>query len=255
METPPPVAVDLLIRNAWIVTMDEERRIYRDGALAILGDSIHAVGPTDAIAAAVTPRETIDGRDFVLTPGFVNGHVHITGEPITRGYMPDDLDWRTNVFDWLIPTYMAQTPADERLSAQFAALEMLRTGTTCFVEAGTVIDLDAVADGLAETGIRARIGQWTQDRAFGGEDQAALTRHAIDGLEAQLDRYPGADHALIAAWPLLVGHNSATDDLWRAATARAVERGAGVSAHKSAAPADPANYIETTRRRPNAQLE
>lgn len=251
-----PVPVDLLIRHAWIVTMDAERRIYRDGAIAIVGDRIHAVGPSAEIEAAVIARETIDGTRFVLTPGFVNGHVHITGEPITRGYIPDDTDWRSNVFDWLIPTYQAQTPEEERLSAQFAALEMLRTGTTCFIEAGTILDLDAVHDGLAETGIRGRIGPWTQDRAFApGEDQAALTTRAIAGLERALDRYPAAGDPLLAAWPCLVGHMTATDDLWRAATTLARERGVGVSAHMSPDPADPDFYLATTGRRPIAHLD
>jgi 5-methylthioadenosine/S-adenosylhomocysteine deaminase len=250
-----PVAVDTLIRHAWIVTMDAGRRIFRDGAIAILGDRIHAVGPSAEVEAAVTAREVIDGSRFVLTPGFVNCHIHVTGEPITRGYVPDDTDWRTNVFDWLIPTYMAQTPEEERVSAQLAALEMLRTGTTCFIEAGTILDLDAVHDGLAETGIRGRISCWAQDRAFApGDDQAALTRSAIATLQDELERYPASDNALIAAWPALVGHNTATDTLWRVATELARKHGVGVTAHMSADPADPDYYLATTGKRPIAHL-
>ena len=255
MAPTPPVAVDLLIRNCWIVTMDAERRILRDGALAVIGDRIHAVGPSAEVAAAVTARETIDGARFVLTPGFVNCHIHVTGEPITRGYVPDNTDWRTNVFDWLIPTYLAQTPEEERLSAQLAALEMLRTGTTCFIEAGTILDLAPVFDGLAEIGIRGRFGQWAQDRAFApDDDQAAMTRTAIAVLEREMDRYPVAGDPLLAAWPCLVGHMTATDELWRAATALARERGAGVTAHMSPDPADPDYYLGTTGRRPIAHL-
>ena len=247
--------VDLLIRHAWLVTMDDQRRIYRDGAIAILGDRIWDVGPSAEVEARVAARETIEGARFVVTPGFVNCHIHVTGEPITRGYIPDDTDWRANVFDWLIPTYLAQSPEEERLSAQFAALEMLRTGTTCFVEAGTILDLAAVHDGLAEIGIRGRFGQWLQDRAFApGEDQAALTAEAIGKMERELDRYPVHGDPLLAAWPCLVGHNTATDDLWRAATALARERGAGVSAHMSPDPADPDFYLASTGRRPVAHL-
>lgn len=250
IEAPAVTPVDLLIQNAWIVTMDGERRIYRDGAIAVVGDRIHAVGQAEEVGRRVAPREVIDGRRFVVTPGFVNCHVHITGEPITRGYIPDDTDWRTNVFDWLIPTYQCQSPEEERLSAQFAALEMLRTGTTCFIEAGTVLDLSAVHDGLAETGIRGRIGQWVQDRAFApGEDQAALTDAAITRLEAELDAYPAVGDPLLAAWPNLVGHSTATDELWRAATVLAKERGVGVSAHMSADPADPDFYLALSGRR------
>lgn len=235
--------------------MDGERRIFRDGAIAIRGDRIHAVGPSAAVAAAVVAAETIDAGRFVVTPGFVNCHVHVTGEPITRGLVPD-ADWRTNVFEWLIPTYLAQTPAEERLSARFAALEMLRTGTTCFVEAGTILDLDAVADGLAGAGIRGRIGQWLQDRAFApDDDQTALTDRALATMAAELDRYPPEGDPLIAAWPILVGHNTATDTLWREATALAKARGAGVSAHMSPDPADPDYYMATAGRRAIAHLD
>lgn len=250
------VRADLLIRNAWIVTMDDERRIYRDGGLAIAGDRIVAVGPSDVVERAVVARETIDGRRFVLTPGFVNCHVHITGEPITRGYVPDDTDWRTNVFDWLIPTYMAQNPAEEALSAQLAAVEMLRSGTTCFVEAGTIIDLPGVVAALEQVGIRGRIGQWVQDRAFDpAEDQAQLTAAAIGRLEDQIARFPARDDALLAGWACLVGHNTATDELWRAASALALDHGMGVTAHMSPDPADPQFYLETTGRRAIEHLE
>jgi Cytosine deaminase and related metal-dependent hydrolases len=247
-----PVPVDLLVRNAWVVTMDGERRIYRDGAIAVAGDRIVAVGPSSEVERAVSARETIDGADrFVVTPGFVNCHVHITGEPITRGCVPDNTDWRTNVFDWLIPTYMVQTPADEAVSATFAALEMLRTGTTCFVEAGTILDLPAVFEALEGTGIRGRVGQWLQDRAFApGDDQAALTASAVSRMEAQLARYPATGDPLLAGWPCLVGHNTATDTLWREATALARETGTGVTAHMSADPADPDFYFAETGHRP-----
>lgn len=245
-----PIPADLVIRNAWIVTMDATRQIWRDGALAVAGDRIVAVGPTAEVLASVAARQVIDGSRFVLTPGLVNCHVHITGEPITRGYVPDDTDWRTNVFDWLIPTYLAQTPAEEQLAATLCSVEMLRNGVTTFVEAGTILDLPAVMEAVDAVGIRGRLGQWIQDRAFAPtDDQATLTREAIAKLEAQLDRWPVADGKRLAAWGCLVGHNTATDDLWRAATTLVRERGLGISAHMSADPADPEYYLATTGKR------
>lgn len=251
-----PVPADLLIRHAWLVTMDDERRVFRDGAIAVAGDRIVAVGASDEVESAVSAREVIDGTDrFVVTPGFVNCHVHMTGEPITRGAVPDDTDWHANVFGWLIPTYLAQEPQDEAVAATLAALEMLRSGTTTFVEAGTILDLGTVHDALAETGIRGRVGQWVQDRAFApGEDQAALTTAAVAKLEAQLARYPASGDTLLTAWPLLVGHNTATDDLWREATVLARESGTGISAHMSADPADPEFYLAESGLRAIAHL-
>lgn len=247
----PPEAADLVIKNSWVVTMDQERRIFRDGAIVIRGDQIVGVGPSDDITRQFSARESIDGTDrFVVTPGFVNGHIHVTGEPITRGLVPDNTNWQENVFGWLIPTYLAQSSSDEKLSAQLAALEMLRTGTTCFVEAGTILDLDAVFEALSETGIRGRLGQWLQDRAFDPtEDQAQLTKAAVAKMTEQQARYPASKDALLAAAPCLVGHNTSTDELWREATRLARDTGVGLTAHMSADPADSNYYLETTGKR------
>ena len=119
------MTTSLVLAGGTVVTMDADRRIFRDGAIAVAGDRIVAVGPSAEIEQCVTAREVIDGRDrFVVTPGFVNCHIHITGEPITRGAVPDDTDWRANVFDWLIPTYLVQSPADEQVAATLAALDV-----------------------------------------------------------------------------------------------------------------------------------
>ncbi|MGC4024119.1 MAG: hypothetical protein QM744_02500 [Mesorhizobium sp.] len=91
----------------------------------------------------VAAREVIDGRTAsCVTPGFVNGHVHITGEPITRGAVPDDTDWHANVFGWLIPTYLAQNRRGRSLSATLCrAGNAAHAAPPTFVEAGTILDL------------------------------------------------------------------------------------------------------------------
>src|SRR5580658_275100 len=162
------IDADLLISGATLITMDGERRVIEDGALAIAKNKIVAVGKRAAIAPTVKAKETIDGRRFVVTPGFIDGHIHITGDPLTRGFQrgaPED-NWSQKLQRWVIPIFRAQTAEDERLAAQCAALAMIRYGTTTFVEAGTVLQLDAVMEGLAETGIRGRVGQWVEGRAF-----------------------------------------------------------------------------------------
>ena len=136
MTSSPSLAADTLVVHTTVVTMDPTRRVILDGAIAWKDDRIVAVGKTAELERVVTARETIDGRRFVVTPGMVNCHIHMVGEPLTRGYVPDDVDFLENVLDWLIPFHAHYTPADERLSAQLAALEMLRSGTTSFIEAG-----------------------------------------------------------------------------------------------------------------------
>ena len=252
-----PERVDTLISGAVIVTQDEERRIIRDGALAIRGDRIAALGKRSELEDKVDATSVIDGRRFVITPGFIDAHIHITGDPLTRGYVPDDISdaFGDTLQRWVIPRYLAHTPADERLSAQLAAVEMLRAGTTCFLEAGTIRYLDEVAEGLVEAGIRGRIGAWVEGRAFSPEDdEAALTGKAIHLLEQEVARFPADSGERIAAWPILIGHSTNTDEVWKAAKALADANNLGVSAHLSPYRADPAWYLDNLGRRPVAHL-
>ncbi len=253
----PLETVDTLISGSKIVTMDGERRIYRDGALAIKGNRIAAIGPRSEVEKKYRSENAIDGSRFVITPGFINGHIHITGDPLTRGYVPDDIDcgFEERLTKWVIPRYLAHSPDDERLSAQFAALEMLRSGTTCFLEAGTIRYLNEVVDGLNSTGIRGRVGIWVEGRGFDpSQNETQLTQEAIRKLEDEVVRFPASDDARIAAWPILVGHSLNTDEVWKAAKSIADDRGLGVSAHMSPYEADPDWYVSTYGRRPIEHL-
>ena len=248
------LVVDTLIAGATIVTMDAERRIITDGALAIVGDRIAALGKRADIEQGLDAREIVDGRRFVMTPGFVNGHVHAT-ETLVKGYIPENLGFDEGVWRWSVPLYEGQSPGEQRLAAQLSAVSMLRTGTTCFLEAGTIITLDAVFEGLQETGIRGRVGQWVLDRAVStDQNQTALTDRALRMLEDELTRYPGRDGQRLAAWPVLIGHNTNSDALWRGAKQLADEHGAGISAHMSPVEADPDWYLTHTGKRPIEHL-
>jgi cytosine/adenosine deaminase-related metal-dependent hydrolase len=195
----------------------------------------------------------IDGRRFVATPGFIDGHIHITGDPLTRGFIrgrPED-SWEERLFGWVVPLFRGQTPKDEHIAAQCAALSMIRSGTTCFVEAGTVTHLDAVMDALDETGIRGRVGEWVEGRVYDpAADQVKASNAAIETLRSEVERYPDSGGAKLAAWPILVGHSTNSDAVWRAAKSLADQHGLGVSAHMSPYAADPAWFLEHYGRRP-----
>ncbi len=243
------IAADTLIAGATLVTLDATRRIITDGAIAIAGDRIVALGKRDEIA--VEAREIVDGSRFVVTPGFVNGHIHAT-ETLVKGFIPENLPFDEGIWRWSVPLYEIQTVEEQRLAAQLAAVSMLRTGTTCFLEAGTILDLDPVFEALDATGIRGRVGRWVLDRAFAGEDQAALTDRALRALEDELMRYPGGQR--LAAWPLLIGHNTITDALWQGAKALADAHGVGISAHMSPVEGDPDWHLASFGRRPVEHL-
>lgn len=252
-EAPARIRADLMIAGATILTLNARREVILDGALAIAGDRIVAVGKRAELERTVDAARTIDGRRFVATPGFVDGHIHITGDPITRGFArggPDD-NWSDKLMKWVIPIFRTQTPEDEALAAQCSALAMIRYGTTTFMEAGTVSHLDATMEGLAATGVRGRVGEWVEGR-YGPNAEA----EAIATLESEVERYPDkAGEALLAAWPVLVGHSTNTDAVWQAAKALADQHQIRVSAHMSPRAGDPEWYLANTGRRPVEHLE
>lgn len=243
---------DTLITGATIITMDAQRRVITDGAIAIAGDTILAVGQR-AELAGITAREVIDARRFVLTPGLVNCHVHVT-ETLIRGFIPEALPFDEELGRWVIPLYKDHSPAEQAVAARLAVAAMLRSGTTTFLEAGTIIAFDEVMAAVAPTGVRARLGRWSEDRAFDPcVDEAVQTRAALAALEADLARYP-EDGRRVAAWPNLIGHMTATDALWQGAAALATRTGTGISAHMSPVADDAAWYIANTGKRPVAHL-
>jgi len=243
---------DTLITGATVITMDGERRVIRDGAVAFAGDTIVAVGKS-ADLAAIGAREVIDGRRFVLTPGFINCHVHVT-ETLIRGFIPEALPFDEELGEWVIPLYKSHDAAEQAVSAKLAIAAMLRSGTTTFLEAGTVIAFDEVMAAIEDTGIRARNGRWTEDRAWDpSADAEALTRDALAALTQDLERYP-QDGRRIAAWPNLIGHMTATDALWQGVTALAKQTGTGISAHMSPVADDSEWYLANTGKRPVEHL-
>lgn len=255
MTTPDqPEPIDLLVLGWYVVTMGPDRDVIRDGAVAVAGDRIVAVGKRADLEVRYRPKRVIGGDRFVVTPGMINTHIHITGEPLTRGYVPDDTPFAENVFEWLCPLYAAHEPAEERLSAQLAAAEMLRTGTTAFLEGGTVRFVDEVVDGLVEAGIRARIGRWVWDLPPEPGVYRQTTDEAIGHLERTLDDHRSVADGRIQAWSIVVGHTTCSDPLWRAAKALADDRGTGLNFHMSPAQMDPDGFLAEFGQRPMAHL-
>jgi cytosine/adenosine deaminase-related metal-dependent hydrolase len=250
-EDSAPTAVDTIVRGWYVVTMNPDRDVIRDGAVAIRDGEIVAVGPRSAVTAAHTAAETIGGDHHVVTPGMVNAHIHVTGEPLTRGYVPDDTPFEENVFVWLCQLYAAYTAPEERLSGQLAAAEMLRSGTTSFLEAGTIRFLDEVIDGLTEIGIRGRVGPWVWDLPPEPDVYRHNTDEAIERLRSSLAAHR---EGLVQTWSILVGHTTASDPLWRAARELADEYGTGMSFHMSPAESDPEGFVAEFGHRPMIHL-
>jgi 5-methylthioadenosine/S-adenosylhomocysteine deaminase len=210
----------ILIEHATVVTVDRERRILRDGSVLVDGRDIVQVGPAAEVRPPRPPARVIDGRRRLVLPGFVDTHVHLS-EHLNRGLLLDDIPVDRYLPDWLIPLYSVMTPEEERASALLACVEMIRTGTTTFCEAGTLFDVAAVADGVEQIGMRAILGRWTWDLAGGPGRMKQTTAGALAACEAMLDALHDRAGGRIAAWPLLLGFGTCSPALIRGAKALA----------------------------------
>jgi 5-methylthioadenosine/S-adenosylhomocysteine deaminase len=144
--------VDLLIGGEFVVTIDDARPVIRNGAVAVKDGRIVAVGTAAEIAAAYRAPLTLPGEQRVLMPGLVNGHTH-AAMVLFRG-MADDLalsEWLTN---FIFPAEGTFVDADfVRTGTQLACWEMIRGGTTTFVD--MYFHPDVSAEVVEACGLRA----------------------------------------------------------------------------------------------------
>jgi len=137
--------VTLLVAGGDVVTMNPARDVILGGAVALDAGRIVAVGKAAELRAQWPDAEVLDATGCVVTPGMINAHEHLTGDPLVKSCIPDLLPPGASIFQWSVPLHGAHTPDDDEVSATLAAVESLRYGTTTVVEAGTVANPDRVA--------------------------------------------------------------------------------------------------------------
>jgi len=147
---------DLIVTGGMLVTMDSPRSIYDDGAVAVTGDTIVAVGPRAEIEARYTASQAIDAKNKLVLPGFINGHTHV---PMTlfRG-IHDDVTLNDWLYKYIFPAE-AKNVTEEfvRWGTRLAAAEQIRSGVTTFAD--MYYFEDAVAEETKAAGMRGVLGE------------------------------------------------------------------------------------------------
>ncbi len=148
--------VDLLLTGGTVVTMDAGWTIVPDGAVAVSGRQIVAVGPAAELADRYRARETVDCSGCAVIPGLINGHAHVPMS-LLRGMVADQqLDvW---LFGYMFPVESQFVDAEFcYVGTLLSCAEMLRGGTTTFVD--MYYFEEEVARAADEAGMRAICGQ------------------------------------------------------------------------------------------------
>ncbi len=147
--------VDMLVRGGTVVTMDAQRRVIPNGFLAVQGNRIVAVGAA-AEAGQYRARTVIEAGGKAVLPGLINAHTHA---PMTlfRG-LADDLALQEWLTKFIFPAEAKNVTREMvRAGTRLACLEMIRSGTTCFVD--MYYFEDDIADVTEAAGLRAILGQ------------------------------------------------------------------------------------------------
>jgi len=173
--------VDLILKNANIVTMDSEYRVFPHGAIAIHDDHILFVGTEEETLKDFSAAETVDCAGKTVIPGLINGHTH-AAMTLLRG-LADDLRLDVWLLGYMMPVEREfVSPEFSRLGTQIACAEMIRSGITCFAD--MYYFEETVAQAVADAGMRAICGQtilkFPSPDAESYEDSLELARGFIE---------------------------------------------------------------------------
>ncbi len=247
--------IETLIINANIFTGNPDAPNVSDGAIAIDGRRIVAVGPESEIVKAFAGRENIDAAGGIVHPGYIDPHLHLMSVPFHSLSIDPDGTSATQI------SYSSvKSETDDRSAAAFAAttaLTCLKKGYTLIVEPGTLFETDAFADTISAVGSRAMVSA-----PYGWDDVTLLyelmpgtmskklmqrapasAKRVVDRTERELRRNRVAD-ALVRAFVCLYGIGSNTTELLQDCVALARANGVVYSQHNGYLP----EYVEAEER-------
>jgi cytosine/adenosine deaminase-related metal-dependent hydrolase len=226
--------VDILLSGGTVLTVDDKRRIIRDGAVALRGSDIIAVGKRVDLERQYDAKEVRDCQHKLIMPGLINSHLHFY-HTMHRGLAPEDLGgvlW-SNYVHGNVATHL--TAEDEIYGGLIILLETLKSGTTTYLEAGSY-NPAAALEGVSRIGMRGLMGRRSFDQAILGhgmlmEDTDTCLRENEKFLKAYRDGYNGG---LLKACVDIVGQGRCSDRLYTESKKMADDYGTVFNFHLAA---------------------
>jgi cytosine/adenosine deaminase-related metal-dependent hydrolase len=242
----------LKIDNArYVVTVDRERRIIQDGAILVEEGKISRVGKAAALANAQAER-VIDGRHLLVTPGFVNGHMHISYAHAVRGIFPDNL---ASPLNHVFKLQMAMTEEEEHATTLLGLVELLKSGTVCFVDPGSTKFPDACLQAYDDAGIRVIMGECVSDQEAPFPLPRYSTSDAVKKTAAFLGKWQGRLDGRIKAWAMPFSPETCSADLMRGVKRVADEQQTFLTLHHGSGPQARKDYQARHGKTPTEYLE
>lgn len=217
---------DLILQNCSVLTANMQ--ILEGQSIAITGDSITEIGPASEIASKYQAQDSLTGHDKLAMPGLIDGHTHVC-QQLLRGRTVDE--WPMIWTRFLVPFESNLEPEDVYYSTLLCCLEMIKSGTTGFIESGGV-HMERAVDATLESGMRAAIARSTMDMgAFITGLMKDTPEGCIEKTEKLYHAYHGAGNDRIHIWFAMRQVMTCSPELVRGVAQRAKELHTGVHAH------------------------
>lgn len=228
--------------------LDVSYEIRRDQAIAVTEGKITEVGALEKMEKRYQCQRKIDRRGMLWMPGLTDGHMH-TGQQLLRGKILDELPmiW-TRI---MLPFESTLTPAKMRLSADLAALEMITSGTTSFVEAGSYF-MESAAEAYEQSGLRGALSCSTMDASNLPDSIRMNYQEAIAQTDALYEQLDGNERMKV--FYSLRSLLSCSEKLIALAAERAQEKGTFLQAHMNEYTNEVQFFLEKYQKRPIAFL-
>jgi 5-methylthioadenosine/S-adenosylhomocysteine deaminase len=232
--------VDLLIEGN-VITMDSERRVLPDGAVAVRGDRIVAVGDASELRERYEPARRLGGRRRIVLPGLIDCHNHLA-QALVREYALEDYP---NIYRVYIPAEMAMNELDAEVSAKFGISQLLRAGVTTVAETTcTKEHEEPIARTVMETGIRCAMARGLGDRTSklasnydqidersSYSDDPGFLREDLAVTDEWLERWSVEGQGRLRPWIHNLGVPSCSDERFLATKELAEKHDSGVMCH------------------------
>ncbi|MDC7286637.1 amidohydrolase [Blautia schinkii] len=238
---------DILITHASCLTEDME--IRDEQAIAVKDGRILDVCAQESAGELYRASETVDGRDKLWMPGLVDGHMH-TGQQLLKGRVLDELPmiW-TRI---MLPFESTLTPEKMELSAGLASLEMIKAGTTGFVDAGSYF-MDKAAEVYARSGLRGVLSHSTMDQGNFPESIRETAVQAVESTDRLYDSWHGQGN--LKVFYSLRALMNCSRELTVKAAERAREKGTFLQAHMNEYAGEVNYTLEKYQKRPVEYLD
>lgn len=122
----------ILFHSATVITLNSSRQIIRNGYIHVLNDRISSIGKHYPANPLPAQTHIIDCKNKIIVPGLINTHAHLV-QSLLRG-LAEDLPLHNWLCDAIWPLEAVYVDDDGYNAARLTIAEMLKTGTTCFLD-------------------------------------------------------------------------------------------------------------------------